>query len=58
MRVMFFTLFACYCFVCYIAATRAFVIREIQKEAIDRGHAEWRIIPGTSKTEFKWKDDQ
>jgi hypothetical protein len=29
-----------------------------QQVAVDRGHAEWRIIPGTSKTEFKWKDDQ
>ena len=32
--------------------------REQQQQAIDRGHAEWRIIPGTSKTEFKWKDEE
>lgn len=33
-------------------------IKDFKKQAIDRGHAEWRIIPGTNKTEFKWKDDQ
>lgn len=31
---------------------------QAQQQAIDRGHAEWRIIPGTSETEFKWKDEQ
>ena len=33
-------------------------LKEIKKQAIERGHAEWRIIPGTSNTEFKWKDEQ
>jgi hypothetical protein len=29
-----------------------------RKELQKRGHAEWRIIPGTNKTEYKWKDEQ
>ena len=29
---------------------------KLMQQAVDRGHAEWRIIPGTSNTEFKWKD--
>jgi hypothetical protein len=34
------------------------VMRGFKNQAIDRGHAEWRVITGTNKTEFKWKDEQ
>ena len=27
-----------------------------QQEAVDRGFAEWRVIEGTSLTEFRWKE--
>ena len=33
-------------------------IKDLKQQAIERGYAEWRIIPGTSNTEFKWKDEQ
>ena len=33
-------------------------LKDLKKQAIDRGHAEWRIIPGTSNTEFKWTNEQ
>ena len=27
------------------------------QEIIDKGFAEWRIIPGTREVEFKWKEN-
>jgi hypothetical protein len=32
-------------------------IEDLKKQAIDRDHAEWRVIPGTSQTEFKWRSE-
>ena len=28
----------------------------LQQEAVDRGFAEWRIIEGTRRVEFAWKE--
>jgi hypothetical protein len=36
----------------------SFTLGRQRQEAIDRNLAEWRVIPGTNKTEFKWKDEQ
>lgn len=30
--------------------------RQWQEDVIKRGYAEWRIIEGTPRTEFHWKD--
>ena len=27
-----------------------------RQEIVDKGFAEWHIIPGTRETEFKWKE--
>lgn len=29
---------------------------ELKQEAVNRGFAEWKIIPDTNETEFKWKE--
>lgn len=31
---------------------------ELKQQAVDRGFAEWRIIKGSKKTEFKWKGEE
>ncbi len=31
---------------------------ELKQQAVDKGFAEWHIIPGTKETEFKWKEPQ
>jgi len=28
----------------------------LRQDAVDTGHAEWRIITGTRGVEFKWKE--
>ena len=28
----------------------------LRQDAVDTGHAEWRIITGTRAVEFKWKE--
>jgi len=29
-----------------------------RQEIVDKGFAEWQIIPGTKETEFKWKENK
>ena len=28
----------------------------LKQQAVDKGFAEWQIVPGTKEIEFKWKE--
>ena len=43
-------------FILAIAMVAASQRDGLQQEAVDRGFAEWRIIEGTRRVEFAWKE--